>query len=432
MEPLAIAAILFGSFLLLVFLRVPVAFALGLATVPVIFLTPGVTFFALIDRTYISFNSFLLLSVPFFLLAANLMNENGITRKLIDLSKVSVGHLPGGLGHINVLVSMLFAGISGSSNADAAGIGKVLIPAMIEQGYDRNITIAITACSAVMGVIIPPSILMLVWGGTMSISVGSLFLAGIVPGILLGLSMMVTVYIYAIKYKYPVYERSSFKEVVIATVTSIPGLVTPIIIIGGIAFGIFTPTEASAIAVLYSLVVGIFNKSMTWNKLVAVLNDTAKLTGITLFCVGTASTFSWLLAYHRVPQALVEFVNAMQLGPVGIMMIISLIFLIVGMFIDAIPAIIIMGSILYPIAMQAGIHPIHFSLVGIVSLAFGLVTPPYGMCLLIASRIGEQQVPKVLKDVGIILLPMLGILLLLVLVPDVVLFLPRLIAPQFL
>ncbi|MGE0074186.1 MAG: TRAP transporter large permease [Sphaerochaetaceae bacterium] len=432
MEPLTIAAILFGSFLLLVFLRVPVAFALGLATLPVIFLTPGVTFFALIDRTYISFNSFLLLSVPFFLLAANLMNENGITRKLIDLAKVSVGHLPGGLGHINVLVSMLFAGISGSSNADAAGIGKVLIPAMIEQGYDRNFTIAITACSAVMGVIIPPSILMLVWGGTMSISVGSLFLAGIVPGILLGLSMMVTVYIYAIKYKYPVYERSTFKEVVIATITSIPGLVTPIIIIGGIAFGIFTPTEASAIAVLYSLAVGVFNKSMTWKKFVAVLNDTAKLTGITLFCVGTASTFSWLLAYHRVPQALVEFVNAMQLGPVGIMMIISLIFLVVGMFIDAIPAIIIMGSILYPIAIHAGIHPIHFSLVGIVSLAFGLVTPPYGMCLLIASRIGEQQVPKVLKDVGIILLPMLGILLLLVLVPEVVLFLPRLIAPQFL
>ncbi|PKL19608.1 MAG: C4-dicarboxylate ABC transporter permease, partial [Spirochaetae bacterium HGW-Spirochaetae-4] len=300
------------------------------------------------------------------------------------------------------------------------------------QGYDRNFTIAITACSAVMGVIIPPSILMLVWGGTMSISVGSLFLAGIVPGILLGLSMMVTVYVYAIKYKYPVYERSTFKEVVIATITSIPGLVTPIIIIGGIAFGIFTPTEASAIAVLYSLAVGVFNKSMTWKKFVAVLNDTAKLTGITLFCVGTASTFSWLLAYHRVPQALVEFVNAMQLGPVGIMMIISLIFLVVGMFIDAIPAIIIMGSILYPIAIHAGIHPIHFSLVGIVSLAFGLVTPPYGMCLLIASRIGEQQVPKVLKDVGIILLPMLGILLLLVLVPEVVLFLPRLIAPQFL
>jgi tripartite ATP-independent transporter DctM subunit len=432
MDPLAIAGILFGSFLLLVFIRIPVAFALGLATVPVILLTPGVTFFALIDRTYISFNSFLLLSVPFFLLAANLMNENGITRKLIDLAKVSVGHLPGGLGHINVLVSMLFAGISGSSNADAAGIGKVLIPAMIDQGYDRNFTIAITACSAVMGVIIPPSILMLVWGGTMSISVGALFLAGIIPGILLGLSMMLTVYIYAIKYKYPVYERSSFRQVVIATLTSIPGLMTPIIIIGGIAFGIFTPTEASAIAVIYSLFIGIFNKSMTWPKFVRVLNDTAKLTGITLFCVGTASTFSWLLAYHQVPQALVGYVNSMNLGPTGIMLMITVIFLVVGMFIDAIPAIIIMGSILYPIAMRAGIHPIHFSLVGIVSLAFGLVTPPYGMCLLIASRIGEQQVPKVLKDVTIILLPMLGILMLLVFFPDLVLFLPRLISPKFL
>jgi tripartite ATP-independent transporter DctM subunit len=432
MDPLAIAGILFGSFLLLVFIRIPVAFALGLATVPVILLTPGVTFFALIDRTYISFNSFLLLSVPFFLLAANLMNENGITRKLIDLAKVSVGHLPGGLGHINVLVSMLFAGISGSSNADAAGIGKVLIPAMIDQGYDRNFTIAITACSAVMGVIIPPSILMLVWGGTMSISVGALFLAGIIPGILLGLSMMLTVYIYAIKYKYPVYERSSFRQVVIATLTSIPGLMTPIIIIGGIAFGIFTPTEASAIAVIYSLFIGIFNKSMTWPKFVRVLNDTAKLTGITLFCVGTASTFSWLLAYHQVPQALVGYVNSMNLGPTGIMLMITVIFLVVGMFIDAIPAIIIMGSILYPIAMRAGIHPIHFSLVGIVSLAFGLVTPPYGMCLLIASRIGEQQIPKVLKDVTIILLPMLGILMLLVFFPDLVLFLPRLISPKFL
>ncbi len=432
MGPLAIAGLLFGVFLLLVFLRIPVAFALGLATIPVIFLTPGVTFFALIDRTYISFNSFLLLSVPFFLLAANLMNENGITRKLIDLARVTVGHLPGGLGHINVLVSMLFAGISGSSNADAAGIGKVLIPAMIDQGYERNFTIAITACSAVMGVIIPPSILMLVWGGTMSISVGSLFLAGIVPGILLGLSMMVTVYVYAKKYKYPVYDRSSFKEVVVATLTSIPGLLSPLIIIGGIAFGIFTPTEASAIAVIYSIIVGVFNRTMTWKKFVHVLNDTAKLTGITLFCVGTASLFSWLLAYHRVPQALVAYVLSMNLGPTGIMFIISLIFLIVGMFIDAIPAIIIMGSILYPIALRAGIHPIHFSLVGIVSLAFGLVTPPYGMCLLITSRIGGQKVPKVLKDVAIILFPMLIILILLIVFPNLVLFLPRLIAPQFL
>ncbi len=431
MGPLGIALLLFGGFLVLVFLRIPVAFALGLASVPVILLTDSVSFFALIDRTYISYNSFLLLSVPFFLLAANLMNESGITRKLINLSRVTVGHFPGGLGHINVFVSMLFAGISGSSNADAAGIGKVLIPAMIDQGYDRKFSIAITACSAVMGVIIPPSILMLIWGGTMSISVGSLFLAGIVPGILLGLSMMVTVYVYARKYNYPIYERATLKEFFVAALDAIPGLMTPVIIIGGIAFGFFTPTEASAIAVLYSLAVGIANRSLSGAKIVATLIETAKLTGIALFCVGTASVFSWLMAYHQIPRALVGFVERLPVGPAGITLVIAFVFLVVGMFIDAIPAIIIMGSILYPVALAAGLHPIHFSIIGIVSLAFGLVTPPYGLCLLITSRIGEEQVHSVLKDVTIILLPMLGILILLALFPDIVLFLPRLIVPQF-
>lgn len=431
MDPLFIALILFGLFVLLVFLRVPVAFALGLACVPVIMMTDHVSLFALIDRTYNAYNSFLLLSVPFFLLAANLMNETGVTNKLISLATASVGHFPGGLGQINVLVSMLFAGVSGSSTADAAGIGKVLIPAMLKQGYDRSFTIAITACSSVMGVIIPPSILMLIWGGTMSISVGALFLAGIVPGVLLGLSMMATVYVYAKKFSYPVYERSSLRGYFKALLEAAPGLVTPLLIIVGITFGIFTPTEASAVAVLYSLLLGIANKPIGLRSFVKILSDTARLVGVSLFCVGTASVFSWLLAYYRVPQALVGFITGFNLGPKGILLVISMVFLVVGLFIDAIPAIIIMGSILYPVAQASGIHPVHFSIIGVVSLAFGLVTPPYGMCLLIASRIGELSIHRVLKDVLIILLPMLGILLLLCYFPDLVLFLPRLIAPQF-
>ena len=238
MDPVFIALIMFGLFLALVFLRVPVAVALGLACVPVILFTDHVSLFAIIDRSYISYNSFLLLSVPFFLLAANLMNETGITEKLIKLATASVGHLPGGLGHINVMVSMLFAGVSGSSTADAAGIGKIIIPAMLKQGYDRNFTIAITATSAVMGVIIPPSILMLIWGGTMSISVGSLFLAGIIPGILIGLSQMATVYVYAKKYKYPIYEKAGFKGFLKALAEAAPGLISPLVILVGITFGI--------------------------------------------------------------------------------------------------------------------------------------------------------------------------------------------------
>ena len=326
---------------------------------------------------------------------------------------------------------MLFAGVSGSSTADAAGIGKVLIPAMLKQGYDRSFTIAVTACSSVMGVVIPPSILMLIWGGTMSISVGALFLAGIIPGILLGLSMMVTVYFYAVKYKYPRYERASLAHFLKASAGAIPGLVTPLIILVGISFGFFTPTEASAIAVVYSMLLGVAYGSLSARTFIHHLSDSARLVGVTLFCVGTASVFSWLLAFYRVPQALVELIQSLGLGPTGIILIIAAVFLVVGLFIDAIPAIIIMGGILYPLAQAAGIHPIHFSIVGVVALAFGLVTPPYGMCLLIASRIGEMPIHKVLKDVFIVLIPMIGILLVLCLFPDVVLFLPRWIAPQF-
>lgn len=431
MSPIGIALLLFGVFLILVFLKVPVAYALGLACIPVILITDHVSLFALIDRTFTSFNSFLLLSVPFFLLAANLMNSSGVTEKLMGLSRTTVGHLPGGLGHVNVFVSMLFAGVSGSSTADAAGIGKILIPQMVKEGYDRRFSIAITACSSVMGVIIPPSILMLIWGGTMSISVGSLFLAGIIPGIMLGLSMMVTVYIYAKKNNYPVYARSTFMDFVKSFLTAIPGLMTPLIILGGITFGWFTPTEASAIAVLYTMALGFANKSIDVKKFGKILSDTARLTGISLFCVGTASAFSWLLSYHKVPQALVDSISRMNIGPIGIVLLIALIFLIVGLFIDAIPAIIIMGGVLYPIAMQAGIHPIHFSIIGVVSLGFGLVTPPYGMCLLIAARIGEEKVHNVLKDVFIILLPMFLILVLICLIPEIALALPRLITPQF-
>ena len=243
--------------------------------------------------------------------------------------------------------------------------------------------------------------------------------------------MMVTVYFYAVKYEYPRYEKASLAHFLKALVGAAPGLVTPVIILAGIAFGIFTPTEASAIAVVYSIMIGIANRSLNGPKFLFHLSDTAKLVGVSLFCVGTASLFSWLLAFYHVPQALVEMIQGFGLGPRGVILVISAVFLFVGLFIDAIPAIIIMGSIMFAVAQAAGIHPIHFSLVGVVSLAFGLVTPPYGMCLLIASRIGEMSIHHVLKDVMIILVPMLAILLLLCMVPDIILFLPRLISPQF-
>ncbi|HET6467427.1 MAG TPA: TRAP transporter large permease [Geminicoccaceae bacterium] len=427
-----VAFILFGTFVGLIVLRIPVAFALALACIPIFFLEPRLTPILLLQEMFRSYNSFLLLAVPFFLLAANLMNAAGITDRLIDLSRAMVGHLPGGLGHINVMVSMFFAGISGSSTADSAGIGSLLIPQMKRQGFHASFAVAITACSSVMGVIIPPSILMVVWGGLMSVSIGGLFLAGVVPGVLIGLTQMATVYVYAKIYNYPIYARSTFLELLRALLSASLALMTPLIIVGGIVGGFFTPTEASVVAVLYSLVLGLFvYRTVGPAKLAGVLYDTARFAAISLFCIGTASAFGWLLAYFKVPATLVASVTAMGLGVTQMGFMVAVSFLVIGCFIDAIPAIIIMGTVLWPVTQAVGMHPIHFAIIGVMSLAFGLVTPPYGLCLLISCAIGEIRVMDALKDVAIILLPMLCILAVVILFPGLILALPRWLMPQF-
>lgn len=432
MGPGEVAAILFGTFAILVFLRVPVAFALGLAVVPVFFIEDRLTPVLLMREMFKSYNAFVLLAVPFFLLAANLMNSAGITDRLIRLARDMVGHLPGGLGHVNVVVSMLFAGISGSSTADAAGIGSLLIPQMKKEGYDASFAVAITACSSVMGVIIPPSILMVVWGGLMSVSIGGLFLAGVVPGILIAGSQMLVVYIYAKKRGYPVYKRATFIELMKAAGGASLALMTPIIIVGGIVGGMFTPTEASVVAVVYSMFLGVFiYRSVAPKELPGVLYDSARFAAISLFCIGTASAFGWCLAYFKIPAALVGQIEMMGLGIVGTGIMVALAFLLIGMFIDAIPAIIILGTVLFPVIQHVGMHPIHFAIIGVVSLGFGLVTPPYGLCLLIAASVGNIRLVDALRDVIIILIPMVAVLLFVILAPDVILALPRLIMPKF-
>ncbi len=427
-----VAAILFPLFVLLVVLRVPVAIALGLACIPVFLLEERLTPLLLMNEMFKSYNAFLLLAVPFFLLAANIMNAAGITDRLIRLSRAMVGHLPGGLGHVNVTVSMLFAGISGSSTADAAGIGSLLIPQMKKQGYSPSFSVAITACSSVMGVVIPPSILMVVWGGLMSVSIGGLFLAGVIPGILIAGSQMMAVYVFAKVYGYPVYTRSSFKEFCVAVFHAIPPLLTPVIIVGGIVGGFFTPTEASVIAVLYSVMLGgLFYRTIGLHNIPSILFNSGKFAAMSLFCIGTASAFGWLLAYFKIPLAVVAFLEPFGVGPTSTGLIVAASFLLIGMFIDAIPAIIILGTVLWPLAETANMHPIHFAIIGVISLAFGLVTPPYGLCLLIACKIGDIEVKKALRDVAIVLMPMFVVLLIVIFFPDLILALPKLLMAKF-
>ncbi len=432
MTPLFVSSVMFGVFLTLIIIRVPVAFSLALACLPIFILEPRLTPILLLQEMFRSYNSFVLLAVPFFLLAANLMNAAGITDRLIRLARALVGHLPGGLGHVNVVVSMFFAGISGSSTADAAGIGSLLIPQMKKEGFSSSFAVAITACSAVMGVIIPPSILMVVWGGLMSVSIGGLFLAGVVPGVLVAAVQMLTVFMYARKHGMGLHDRATLMEMLRALASAFLALMTPVLIVGGIVGGFFTPTEASVVAAIYALVLGaVIYRSVGIKKFGFVLYDTGRFAAISLFCIGTASAFGWLLAYFKVPAELVEIVQSMDLGVIEMGIVVALSFLVIGCFIDAIPAIIILGTVLWPVTQSVGMHPIHFAIVGIISLAFGLVTPPYGLCLLISCAIGNISVKQALRDVALLLAPMLLILTTIIVFPSIVLWLPRLLMPQF-
>ncbi|MCC6867569.1 MAG: TRAP transporter large permease [Burkholderiales bacterium] len=424
---------LFGGFFLLMILRVPIAFALGLACLPVLIIEPRLSPIVIFNTTFKSYNSFILLAVPFFLLTANLMNVGGITDRLVHLSRTMVGNFPGALAQINVLLSVFFAGISGSSTADAASQGKIFIEAQVKEGYDLSFSIAITAVSAVLGVIIPPSILMIVWGGVLQVSIGALYLAGVIPGLLIGLAQMATVHAYAKLRHYPTYPRASLKEFMQAALISIPALLTPVIIVGGILVGWFTATESAAAAVIYAAVLSLLvYREMGMKQAWVALLETGKLSAVALFCVGTASVFGWLLAYYQIPKALLANVTDWGMGPIGVGVFIVFVFLVVGCFLDAIPAIIIVGTTLQPLAASVDMHPVSFAMISIVALAFGLVTPPYGMCLMVSCAIAKVRLRYALKDTLIMLVPMLLVLFAMIIWPQIPLWLPGVIRPDFL
>jgi tripartite ATP-independent transporter DctM subunit len=431
LSPAVATWILFGVFFGLMALRVPVAFALGIACLPILIIEPRLDSMQLVQETFNAYNSFILLAVPFFLLAANLMNAGGITDRLMHFSRTIVGHFPGGLAQVNVVLSIFFAGISGSSTADAASQSKIFIEAQRKEGYDDSFSVAITAVSAALAVIIPPSILMIVWGGVLTVSIGALFLAGIIPGLAIGLVQMATVHVYAKARGYPTYPRATWKEFLSSAAVSVPALLMPIIIVGG--KGWFTATESAAIAVLYAIMLStFFYREMTFKGLYGALSDTGRLAAVALFCVGTASAFGWLLAYYQIPKAILAGVSAWHLGPIGTGFFIAFVFLVVGCFLDAIPAIIIVGTILQPLAAGSGLDPVQFAMIGIVSLAFGLVTPPYGLCLMIACSIAGIRMIDALRDTFIMLIPMMGVLVLVIVWPEFSLFLPRIVSPEFL
>lgn len=423
-------AFLVIMFVLFVAIGVPISYALGFISFVGIFSLPDIPNSVVFTKMFNGLNSFTLLAVPLFILAANLMNEGEITEKLIDCCTALVGHFRGGLAYANVLVSMIFAGISGSSQADTAGVGKIFIPSMKKQGYDDGTTIGVTAASSTLGSIIPPSITMVVYAGIANVSTGALFMSGLIPGILLGLAQMGVIKYYSKRKNFPVGEKVPVKQVVKQTLESLPALLTPIILIGGIVSGFFTPTESAAFACIYALLIGIFfYKTIKIKNLPRILVETMKLSSLSLFALATANALGELLSYYRLNIVVQNFFISMPGGKIVFIFVVVLFFLFVGTFMDAVPAMILFVPIILPSAMVLGISPIILGLIIIVTLALGLVTPPYGLCLLLASSIGNVSIEDAFKGTLPYFISSLLVLLLMMLFPDVWLVIPATLFP---
>lgn len=425
-----LGAILVIMFVLLVAIGCPIAFALGLVSFTGIACLPDIPNMVVFTKMFNGLNSFTLLAVPLFILAANLMNEGGITEKLIECICDLVGHWKGGLAHANVLVSMVFAGISGSSQADTSGVGKIFIPSMEKQGYDKGTSVGVTAASSTLGSIIPPSITMVVYSGIANVSTGALFMSGILPGILLGVAMMAVIVFYSDKKHFPQSPKVPAKVAIMHTLKSLPALLTPIILIGGIVSGLFTPTESAAFACIYALLVGIFfYRSIKVSRLPAILIETMKMASLSLFALATANALGELLSYYRLNVIAQQFFTALPGGRFVFLIVVVAFFLFVGTFMDAVPAMILFVPIILPSATALGLSPIILGLIIIVTLALGLVTPPYGLCLLLACNISGTTIEEGFKGTLPYFLSSLAVLFLLILFPNFWLAIPKAIFP---
>lgn len=409
---------------------VPIAFSLGIVSFVGIAALDSIPNMVVFSKMFNGLNSFTLLAVPLFILAANLMNSGAITKRLIDVCVALVGHVRGGLAHANILISMIFAGISGSSQADTAGVGKILIPAMEEQGYDKGTSVGVTAASSTLGSIIPPSILMVVYSGIASVGTGALFLCGMLPGVLIGVTMMSVVAVIGKKRNFPKSERVPTKIVVKMVLESLPALLTPLILIGGIVSGMFTPTESAAFSCLYALLIGIFfYHSLDWKDLPHILADTMKQSSLSLFALATACALGELLSYYRLNVIVEQFFLNIPGGVTVFFISVVLFFLFVGTFMDAVPAMILFVPIILPSAIKLGIDPLILGLIIVITLALGLTTPPYGLCLLIASSISDLSIEESFKGVLTYFLAAVAILVFMVCCPGLFLAFPKMLFP---
>ena len=418
----------FYIFLVGMALGVPVVFALILGPMIGVLLADNPAFLRIIpQRIFAGINQFPLLAVPLFILAGELMNSGEITQRLVRFAKALVGHVRGGLAHVNILSSVMFAGLSGSAVADTSALGSILIPAMEKDGYTKRFAAAVTAASSIIGPIIPPSIIMVVYAYIMNVSVGALFVAGFVPGLLMAGGMMVLTAVMARSRRLPKSaDRPDLCELWKAFTGAFLPLLTPLIILGGILGGVFTPTEAAAAASVYALLLGLFvTRALKLSDLPAILLRTGVTSAAILLVVGAAAAFAWLAAISRVPNQVADLLFLITENPLLLLLLINLLLFVAGMFLDAGPAILILGPILAPVMVGLGIDPVHFAIIMCVNLTVGLATPPLGLVLFVASNLTRLRVEEIAREMLPFFAVHVTVIALITFVPALSLTLPR-------
>lgn len=417
------------SFIILMAMGVPISVATGIASfIAAIMIVPfDVAIFTAAQKMVTGIDSFSLLAVIFFILSGIIMNNGGIALRLVNLAKLLGGSLPGSLAHTNVVGNMLFGSISGSAVAAAAAIGGTMAPLQEKEGYNKAYSAAVNIASSPTGLLIPPSgafiIYSMVSGGT---SIAALFLAGYVPGILMGLTVMAIAYYIAKKENYPVAKRPSFSEGTKVVIDAIPSLLLIVIVIGGIVAGVFTATEGSAVAVLYSVILSVIYKTLKWSDVPKILGDTVVMTGIVLFLVGASSIMSWVMAFSGIPAAISEAVLSISDNPIVILLIMNVVLLLVGTVMDITPAILIFTPIFLPIVTQIGMDPVHFGIVLVFNLCIGIVSPPSGSSLFVGCSVGGVSIEAVTRPLLIFMAGLIVTLLLVTYIPAISLFVPKL------
>ncbi|MGD1823356.1 MAG: TRAP transporter large permease [Pleomorphochaeta sp.] len=406
---------------------IPIAVAMGFSSMAVCVIFNSYPTLAIVHKIVAGVDSYVLISIPFFILAGEIMNTGGITNRIFNFANLIVGRIPGGMGHTNVVASIIFSGMSGSAVADTGGLGMIEMKAMTDKGYDKEFSAAVTCTSATIGPIIPPSIPLVVFGAMAEVSIGSLFIAGIIPGLLMGLSLMAMIYYISVKRKYPTRDKIGAKEGVKIARKAILPMLSPVIIVGGILTGIITPTEAAIVATVYAFILSTAYGEMNLKELKRILFNTIINSATIIFIIGAATSFSWILTVEGIPRLVTEFILSVTSNKYLILILLNVILLVMGMFMEGLSILTIIVPFLIPLIRAVEMNPVHMGIMVVLNVMIGLSTPPVGMSLFVINKIAKVNMNKLFKEVIPLIIPLFIVLMLVTFIPEISMVLPNLI-----